>query len=221
MAELAMHADILGKINSLLGKNVLLWGSQIIKQKPFRRHRFHRDIEFSVIDGVAVWLAVKNVNSDTFSVIPGSQLFRLSPQELSFLEGFNLNDEAAVLSSTKKINPDSELVSLNISDGQYIIFHGKLWHGTKNKTANPRYAINLRYTNPCFKVRIGKNGDLPNAEWHKSEPECLLVSGEDTFGINRLLNLDPIHYIKSWVKGLFFYLPINLIAKMKDKFKGM
>src|SRR5687768_6332874 len=45
MAEIGMHPVILAKVVSILGQDVLLWGSQLIEQKPFKKHRIHIDIE--------------------------------------------------------------------------------------------------------------------------------------------------------------------------------
>lgn len=220
MAALAMHSGFVQKLVTLLGEDILLWGSQIIKQKPFHKHRFHCDAEFSAIEGISIWLGVKNVISEeSFSVISGSHLFSTSPQELSEKEGLDLYDAKAVEAAAKKFNPESRLLKLKITDGQFILLHGKLWHGTHNPSKMPRYAINLRYTIPSAKVRISKNGRLPDTTWSKQQPLCLLVSGQDSLGINKLTTINKISKTKIWIKGLLFYLPRNVILKLVSRIK--
>jgi len=220
MAELSMQHQFVSKVKALIGKNVLLWGSQVIKQNPFHRHRFHQDAEFAFIDGVAVWMAVKNViPSECFYIITGSHLLNTSPQELSKKEGINLNDPKAVEAAAKKISPDCRLLHVPITDGQFILFHGKLWHGTNNPTAQPRFAFNFRYSTPSDQVRISANGELPNTTWRKQKPVCLLISGQDHFRINRLLEIDQINKLNSWIKGLFLYLPGNIFLGVVKRLK--
>ncbi len=83
MAKTAMHPRIIEKAVSLLGPDVLLWGSIIINQKPSGKHAMHVDAEHVTWDGITVWVAMQNVVSGaSFSVIPGSHLFNISPQQL-------------------------------------------------------------------------------------------------------------------------------------------
>src|SRR5690348_16954670 len=46
MLDFATDKDVVNKVVSVLGEDVILWGSQIIEQMPNRKHRFHRDAEF-------------------------------------------------------------------------------------------------------------------------------------------------------------------------------
>ncbi len=214
VAELSKNSHILNKVTCILGEDVILWGSHIFKQKPCVKHSFHRDAEFTELEGVVIWLALKNVVSEeTFSVVPGSHLFELSPQELK-AQGVNINDYQTLEEAAKKINRESRLVNLKVRDGQYIIFDGRLWHGTKNTTAKHRFSISLRYSKPSVKVRIAKNGNLPNLSWCKSKPVCLLVHGQDKFHINKLIDIKDISKSKGLIRGLFFCFPVKLLRNI-------
>jgi hypothetical protein len=86
MAEFAANPAFIQQIIPLLGPDILLWGSQLICQKPKKKKRFHVDAEFSTIDGVAVWLGLRNVVPEkTLFLISGSHRIAASPQEIAEL----------------------------------------------------------------------------------------------------------------------------------------
>jgi hypothetical protein len=220
MAKTAMHPRIIEKVVSILGQDVLLWGSIIINQKAIGKHPIHVDAEHVAWEGITVWLGMKNVISGaSFSIIPGSHLFDISPQELKEKQGLDTKDDTAVLEAAKKINPDSKLLYLDITDGQFVIFSGKLWHGTKNTTATPRSSFIFQYTRPDSEVRIPKTFAIPIKTWYKKAPVCLLVHGQDKFHVNKTIDIDQIDERKNFIKGIFTYLPINMIHKIREEIK--
>lgn len=219
IADLATHPRIVNKIISLLGNNVLLWGSEVRRDKSYQKRPFHRIAEYSAIDGVTVWLAVKNVSGNVLKIIPGSHLWKPSPQELSRTVGFSRSDDTAVLAAAKKLAPLSKILHLDLQDGQFVLLHGKLWQSTKNTTVKTTCNINLYYTKPFYHVRIAKNDDLPHPEWEEEEPACLLVSGEDRYCANALIEEDDINTTKSWLRGLFLYLPRNVVRRVLHRQK--
>lgn len=217
MAKTAMHPRISRKLASLLGKDVLLWGSIIVNQKPMVQHPMHVDAEHTAWEGISVWLAMKNVVSgSSFSVVSGSHLFDTSPQKLKETQGLDVNDEQAILEAARKINPNSKLVHLDVEDGQFIIFSGKLWHGTKNTTSSLRSSFILQYTHPASKVRIPKSFKMPLSRWYKTDPLCLLVHGEDNYQVNKLIDINEIDYRTSLIKSLFCYLPKHVMRKIRE-----
>jgi hypothetical protein len=214
MAELAANPTIISKLKPILGDDLLLWGSLVIVQKPAKKKRFHVDAEFSAIEGAAVWLGMKNVvPQKTIFLIAGSHIIPESPQELNKLHGLDLTDGQAVLAAAKTFNPDCRLVKVNITDGQFIIFHGRLWHGAENVTSKRRYAINFRYTKPSEVVRISKDGELPDAHWEEKRPACIIVNGKDDFRVNKTITLNGINKAKGLLKGAFYYLPKNFLKR--------
>jgi hypothetical protein len=169
------------------------------------------------MEGIAIWVALKNVvPEETFTVLTGSHLFSQSPQELAATQSLNIYDEEEVLKAAQQINPESTLLHLNIKDGEYILFDGKLWHGTKNTTKGKRYALNFRYARPGSKIRISKDGALPNVAWDKNLPLCLLVHGQDREAINTLIPAKKISWRKGFITGLFYYFPLNVLEKLRE-----
>ena len=60
--DFASQEKILEKIKTVLGNNVLLWGSHFIDQKPHKQHMWHLDVEFGPWNGLTVWIGLKNLN---------------------------------------------------------------------------------------------------------------------------------------------------------------
>ena len=218
MAELGSHQNIVNKITPVLGPDLLLWGSQVIKQKPSKKKRFHVDAEFSAIEGVSAWLGLKNVVSKkTFLLVAGSHNIKQSPQELNKQGGLDITDGDAVEEAAKKLNPACRLIRVDMKDGEFIIFHGRLWHGTENNTAKPRYAINFRYSTPSERVRLSKDGELPEAHWEEETPVCVMASGADHWKVNKTIKASEINKIKAILKGALYYFPKNLLKKFALK----
>jgi len=218
MADLAAHPVFMRKLAALVSNNILLWGSQIIEQQPGKKKRFHVDAEYAAINGLAIWLAVKNVvPQNTFYLITKSHLIDKSPQELQKLQGISLQDADEVLAAAKQFNPECELIKVDIQDGQFLIFDGKLWHGAANNTNEARLAMNFRYTTPDQFVRISKDGELPDVQWLKKRPRCVVVSGQDRYHVNETIEKRKISYVRSFVKGCLYYLPKHTVQKTIEK----
>jgi hypothetical protein len=215
IALLGAHPLIMDKLVPLIGEDILLWGSQLVRQASGKKKRFHLDAEYSAIEGASAWIAIQNVQpQQSFFLIAGSHLINASPQELSKIENLDLQDPEAVLEAALRFNPDCKLIKLAINDGEFILFHGKLWHGTMNNTALPRYAINFRYTIPSQSVRISKDGDLPKANWLKKRPTCLIVNGSDSKALNKTISVKNINKAKTLLKGYTYFLMLNAANKL-------
>ncbi len=213
VAETATHPAIVEKITPLLGEDILLWGSMLIRQKPSAKHPVHVDVEHVEWPGISVWIGIENVtNQSSFCVVPGSHHYNITPDEL---KGTDPSDDKLIMEAARKMYPESKLKYLNIKDGQFIIFSGKLWHGTKNDSSKLRSSIILQYTTPTHKVKIAKNYKLPETTWYKKNPICLLVSGKDKSGINKLIDINNINPVGSQLKALFFHFPSNILKTIK------
>jgi hypothetical protein len=222
MAEFAANPVFIQQIIPLLGPNILLWGSQLICQKPKKKKRFHVDAEFSAIDGVALWLGLRNVVPEkTLYLISGSHHIVTSPQEIAALHSLDLSDGIAIEKAAKELNPDCRLVALDIKDGQYVIFHGRLWHGASNSTSQPRYALNFRYAKPDKVVKISRDGNLPVANWSNQKTPCILINGQDHFGKNKLINPRSIHMVRSLLTGYCLQLPSLAFHKSLDTLRKL
>jgi hypothetical protein len=218
LAKTAMNPRIVNRVSSILGDDVLLWGSILIRQPASGKHPMHVDVEHAEWEGVSIWIAMQNVISgSSFSVVSGSHLFDTSPQELQQSQGLNCSDDEAVLEAAKKLNPASRLVYLDVKDGQFIIFSGKLWHATKNTTKELRGSIVLQYTTPDNKVKIPKTYTMPKGTWSKKPPLCLLVKGKDDYKVNKYIDYSQINGKSNLVKALFYYFPSNVMENLKRR----
>jgi ectoine hydroxylase-related dioxygenase (phytanoyl-CoA dioxygenase family) len=187
MYKLATSKVILDRVSELLGPDVLLWGSQVIRQVPEQKHRWHADIEHLHWDGVTVWVAMENVPSRTMAVISGSHQIYTNPQEIFKITDIDSNDNNTLAQIAKLINPKSKLEFPKVQVGEFIIFSGKTWHATQNRGRSIRSALIFQYCRPDAKVRIPMNYSPPII-WHTSQPPCCLVRGIDESGVNELID---------------------------------
>lgn len=217
LALLSKEPQIISKLRPILGDNILLWGSMLIRQKASAKHPIHVDVEHFKWKGVSVWIGIENVISgSSFGIITRTHSFNISPEELHSNQDINDLNDSSVLEAAKRINPNCRLVYLDVKDGEFIIFNGKLWHGTKNNTNKTRSSILLQYTTPDNKTRIAKNYVLPNTAWYDTNPSCLLVSGEDNFRINKLLKITNSNISWNRVKSIF-QVPTNAYKKFTNR----
>ncbi|WP_256009554.1 phytanoyl-CoA dioxygenase family protein [Desertivirga xinjiangensis] len=220
VADIAKHPAIISKLQQIMGNDILLWGSQIIKQKPGKKHNWHIDFEHTVWEGVSVWVALENVQpEESISVISGSHRFNVHPAELK-CEGLDQTDSQSVLEAARKLSPESELIDLDIHDGEFFIFEGKAWHGTKNSTDKDRYALLLQYCRPDQEVKALKDVSYPIVKWHSFRPDCLLVSGEDKFRVNKVIKSNKVGSLRKKIISGVWYAPQTLGYKVRKKVLG-
>jgi ectoine hydroxylase-related dioxygenase (phytanoyl-CoA dioxygenase family) len=214
IAEIAHHPELLNILREILGEDILLWGSQIIKQKPGKRFNWHLDQEHKVWKGVSVWIGLKNVQPfKTISIVSGSHLFNSDPVDC--LDDSSDCQQLQLVIS--KQSGDSKIVDLNIKDGEFFIFHGRTWHATRNETDSTRYALLLQYCTPDQKVKAVKDMDYPNIIWHSFSPECLLVSGADRHQVNRVITMEQVGTLMRKLRSVIVYAPQTLAYKIGKK----
>jgi len=180
--DIVCHPAIANRVASLLGPDIIAWGFSINQYGPGKIHRWHIDIEHRRWQGVTVFVGLRNVTmQSTLKVISGSHRIKEPPQELG-----TCNDESA-LALALRYEKASELVSVPVDEGEFFIFDGLLWHGSKNISYRTRSAIIIQYSRPDQQVEVPLDWDEP-MQWAAIRPPCVLVSGEDRSGINRLVN---------------------------------
>jgi hypothetical protein len=188
VCEVAAHPAIVARLESVLGPDILLWGAQLVCQPPRGVHRWHLDVESVAVDGLAVWIALKNVTRDAcMLVIPGSHRFGVSPQELAREAGLDLRDDAAVLSAAHRFSPQARIASMGIEPGECFMFDPKIWHGSRNLTRKLRFSLILQYARPGSALKIPLTYAPPRPVWASSSAPCLLISGQDRQGTSFLI----------------------------------
>ncbi|HMG88406.1 MAG TPA: phytanoyl-CoA dioxygenase family protein [Chryseolinea sp.] len=213
-AEIAHHPELLKILREILGEDILLWSSQIIKQTPGKRLHWHVDQEHKVWKGVSVWIALKNVQPfKSVSIVSGSHLFNSDPADCISEKG----DPQQLQLVISKQSGDSKIVDVNIKDGEFFIFHGKTWHATRNETDSSRFALLLQYCTPDQKVMAVKDMQYPDIKWHSFSPECLLVSGSDRHKVNRVITMGQVGTLNRKFRSAFVYAPHTLVYKIRKK----
>ena len=145
---LVRDARILDAVQSVLGPNLLCWGSQFFA-KPAGDAAYvswHQDATYwglSSPDVMTAWVALtpSTIESGCMQVVPGTQ-HRQVPHEDRF-------DDANLLSRGQevsvKVDPAST-VAVQLQPGQMSLHHVLLFHGSEpNRSARPRIGFAIRY----------------------------------------------------------------------------
>jgi hypothetical protein len=178
--DVVTHPVIVNKVKSLLGANILLWGTSVTSRNPNQSHRWHIDVEHRKWKGVSVFIGLKGANLNaTLKVLSESHTFNESPLNV-------INNDELIIEQSKKFIANPIVESIQIQEGEFFIFDGLLWHGSENTSSNTRYSIIAQYTTVDKEVAVPINYDEP-IQWLNSKPPCVLVSGYDSFGINSVI----------------------------------
>ena len=178
--DIVSHPFIVEKVASLLGDNIIAWGTTSLGRLPGEKKRWHVDIEHKYWKGVSVFLGLKGASKlSSLKVVTGSHLLNDMPQSL------HINEDDKALAFCKQTIPDCEVVNVELNEGEFFLFDGTVWHASENKSGTERIGMLIQYSTPDQKVRIPRNFDEP-IRWHPIRPTCLLVKGADKYKINRL-----------------------------------
>ena len=180
--DAACHPAIVRRVAAVLGPDVLAWGLTLTRSAPGGEHRWHADIEHLRWRGVSVYVGLVNNDLDsTLKVLSGSHRMPEKPQ------AYGVKDDADALAAVRPLAPGAEVLRMPLKPGEFFLFEGRLWHASHNTGANIRLAMIIHYSRPDVRVQIPLDFDEP-VRWHGSRPPCVLVSGKDRFGINRLVD---------------------------------
>ena len=180
--DIANHPAIVNRIKAVLGPDLIVWGLCITIRRPGQVHRWHVDVEHRRWPGVTVFLGLKGTSQkSTLKMISESHKINAMPQELK------IKSDAAAVEKAQEFQPSSQLVAVNLNEGEFFIFDGLLWHGSHNTDKQSRMAMVIHYSRPNVRVQIPLNWDEPIV-WSSTSPPCVLVSGEDHYGVNKLVS---------------------------------
>lgn len=201
--NIASNKLILKKIKSVLGKNIILWGSHFVDQKPGKEHAWHIDVEYGSWNGLTLWMGLKNLNKKTsISLMTYSHLINDTPKELSNRNNFDIKNDYKILDEAKKLNPKCEIKIFNLRPGEFIIWSGRVWHKTLNLSNKERNSIIFQYCATNNKVKIPLNYDYPNTLWSNKEPPCVIVNGKDEYKLNRIISKKEIYNFSNSFKNI-------------------
>jgi ectoine hydroxylase-related dioxygenase (phytanoyl-CoA dioxygenase family) len=182
--NLATHPKIVSKVCSILGENVILWGTSVTVREPGQTHRWHIDVEHKRWKGLSVFIGLSGSSSlSTLKVVSGSHKIECDSNFFS-----NTPDDVEVLNYSLKYNKSSKIETIDINEGDFFLFDGLLWHGSENKSNLKRYAVIAQYSTPDSKIEVPLNWNEP-IRWANCNPPCVLVSGTDKNKFNNLIQL--------------------------------
>ena len=186
MVDLAKHPKVIAAVSSLIGPDILLFGSSAFA-KDARCSKFvswHQDSAYYGLDPhreVTAWMAFSrsNQNSGCLRVIPRSHL----GPDLVHEETYDPNN---LLSRGQTVRVDeSEAVDMPLEPGEFSLHHERTVHGSlANPSDDRRIGLAFFYMPTSTRSTMGRRS-------------ALLVAGEDKYNywdkdVTPTKDLDPV-----------------------------
>lgn len=182
--EIATLPVLLARVVDLLGPDVVLWGASVVDRQPGESHPWHTDIETCAPDArcVTAWIGLDNTTSESsLQVIPGSHRYGLPLQQEAQAQGIAREARAAAqaLQLARRHAPDARIEMVSLTDGEAVLFDGRLWHGSRNSLATGRRrALLLQYAAAGTPIRMPDWSQLdPPFRFQAVAPPVLVVAG--------------------------------------------
>lgn len=194
---LGTHPPLVDLVSGLLGEDVILWGASMIDRRPGQVHPWHTDLETADPGGrtVTAWIGIANTRRESsLAVIPYSHRFGESLQEVGHGLGLGRGEATAeaVTAWARERDPRCEVVQLDMTDGEVLLFDGRLWHGSNNALQEgTRSALLLQYATPDTPIRIPDPAgefEWPFRFLEHPLPPTVLVRGVDGAGRNDVVD---------------------------------
>ena len=201
-------------LQQLLGPDVILWGASIQHRKPNEVHHWHCDMESMAPSGkfASIWIGLENTSKDSaLKLVPHSHRFGRSIQEVQYRmrkKWGDANDED-VLEWSRAFNPKAEIIQPEMSNGDAIVFNGRLWHGSENKLADgSRTALLLQYAqaDEVVKMPAPKQRGWPFEFVEDKRPPVLSISGKPNKDTNSVAQMP----MRRWKPIPIFAKPLPL-----------
>jgi mannose-6-phosphate isomerase-like protein (cupin superfamily) len=159
-ARLGAHPRLLALLTPILGADIVLWGASIVRRDPRDEHSWHVDAESSAPDGrfATVWIGLENTTAESgLRLVAGSHLCGKTVQQFGSEKrtGRAYASTETVLEWARSLNPDARLAEPPVGDGDAILFDGRMWHGSHNRsTSKSRTALLLQFAAADSPVRM-------------------------------------------------------------------
>ena len=197
--ELATHPRLLSLVSALIGPDVVLWGASAVSRGPGAVHPWHSDIESCAPDGrfVTAWIGIEHTSRDSaLQVIAGSHALGVTVQEARLARGWAraAATPEAMLGVARQTRADAVLAQPDMTDGEAILFDGRLWHGSDNtRRAGTRTALLFQYAAARCPVRMPDPAQLdwPFRFQEEPRPATILVAGSAIGSPNRIVPPPP------------------------------
>ena len=197
--DVAVNPAILDVVESVLGRNVVLWGATILQRPPGAIHPWHSDMESCAegVQGVSVWVGLEHTSAES-SLQFISRSHRLGPMLQDARQERNIGREETttehVLRWARGLDAGCEFVKPVMTNGQALFFDGRLWHYSENRSPQTRVALLLQYAAASSPVRVPDFSylDRPFRDFTRPQPPCLVVRGDAQSGVNRIVQAPPV-----------------------------
>jgi hypothetical protein len=175
--RLITRREILDRVSSILGKDLLLWRSMFfIKEVGEKRYPWHQDLDDWPIEpflALSVWIAIDETTAENgcVEIIPGSHrnFINTVPSPDDVWEGFPRMADPACFDENAK-------VKMTLLPGEFFLFNERLLHqSASNHSSSSRAGLAVRFIPPM--VRVLDAHDKP-----------ILVNGQDEMHFNTLVN---------------------------------
>lgn len=172
--DLCASPEIVGRIASLIGPDILLWASNFFVKEPGARETpWHQDqnngtpASLEPPLNISIWLAIDDVltANSCLKFLSGSHLKSVNHAAPANGHYFGLADTSSF--------DLTQVVDMELRRGEFVIFTDRVLHGAEpNRSDRRRAGLALRFTTPFVKI-------LRNVR-------PVIVSGQDRFGFNTL-----------------------------------
>jgi non-haem Fe2+, alpha-ketoglutarate-dependent halogenase len=172
--EIVRQASVLDAVESLIGPNILVWGTSFFIKEPHNKSfvSWHQDLTYwglQPADIVTAWIALSESTAENgaMRVVPASHTMEVMPHSDTFAA-------ENLLSRGQEISVDvdaTKAVALELEPGEMSLHHVKLIHGSDpNPSAKRRIGLAVRYIPTYVRQTAGM------------VDSASLVRGSDTFG---------------------------------------
>ena len=197
--ELATDPALLRILTALVGPDIVLWGASAVTRRPGAVHPWHSDIESSDPEGrfVSVWIGIQHTSRESaLQMISRSHRLGATVQEVRLARGLRRHEATpeAMLAAAREREPEAALVQPEMTNGEALVFDGRLWHGSDHRrTRGRRLALLFQYAaaNNAVRMPDPTQVDWPFRLLPAPPPPAILVSGSDRLGLNRLVPAPP------------------------------
>jgi len=159
--ELTRHPAILGAVSSILGRNLLVWGTSFFTKEPRSPDyvAWHQDLHYWGLDAkdeVTAWVALSpaSIESGCMRFIPASHMKEAAHEDRP--------GEGAMLSRGQQLAgsvDESQAVNAALLPGQISLHHGLAFHGSlPNRSDDRRIGFAIRYIRPSMRQAGGETG---------------------------------------------------------------
>lgn len=197
---LATRPALLRLLEPILGPDIVLWGCNILQRKPGKVHPWHTDMESADPGGgfASIWIGLENTSRDSsLCFLTRSHAFGCSIQEMRSRHNLARNEatDEQIERWARECDGESTYVEPDMSDGEAILFDGRLWHTTKNRqAAGRRVSVLLQYAAADRAVRrpAPSHLDWPFRFDEENRPPVIAVRGRADKSVNRVIDA-PIY----------------------------